>query len=119
MGEELAKGDRFFSGTGEFRQVAAERRFHVELAGFYQLHHGRCGGDHLGQRSRVEDGVLRHDLALRDDHPVAVGFLIDRAGPFHPEHRAGSAGVGDGLLDGVVDLRQEAGRKARLGSEGG
>ena len=50
--------------AAELRQVARNGRVHVQPPVLHQQHHGRRGGDHLGQRGDVVDGALGIHLVL-------------------------------------------------------
>ena len=63
--------------TGSLRRICALLE---------EPHDGGRGGDHFGERRGVEDRVERHWLAMRDQRPAAVGFLIDHV-PVVPDHQ--------------------------------
>ena len=77
VGEQLADGDVVFSVLRKLRQVLGDCVVEANLSQFHELHDGGGGGDHLGQRCEIEDGVQRHGLAFGLEGAAAVGLAVD------------------------------------------
>ena len=71
---------------------------------FDQEHDCRRGGDALGQRGKVEDGVRLHGTFLREERAKAVGPLQDDFLSFsHQDHSPRKNPVGNGLLECILN----------------
>ena len=91
----------------KFGQIFRHRIVQPDLPLLEQPHDGGRGGDHFGERRGVEDGVERHRLALRDQRPAAIGFLIDHLPVVPDQHyRARDQPIVDRALDLLVDSRR-------------
>src|SRR5205807_2057719 len=127
--EQLTNGDVGLAVKSEFGNVLGDRIVQANLAGFFESHDGCGGGNDLGERGDVEDGVDGHGLGLWLERAIAVGLAIDNF-PVVPnqQDRSGNLLRGDGLFDDRVDRLQagvvfwiwrEAGRcKAETSYEG-
>ena len=98
MRHQVADGDVAVSAL-KFGQVFRHWIIEADLALLEQPHDGGGGGDHFGERRSVEDGIKRHRLAMRDQRPAAIGFLIDHV-PVVPDqyHATGDEPVVDRAL---------------------
>ena len=85
----------------------------VELALLVELHDGRRGGEALGERGHVEDGVLGHSLGGRrpaveagfpGELAVAIGMLEDNASAVPNEEDGARETM---LRDSLVDQRRD------------
>ena len=78
----------------------------AEAALFEELHQGRSGGDHLGERGAVEDGVHGHGFDVGDQGALSVRLAIDYVSLVpNQEHGAGETVLLDGLFDHTIDGR--------------
>ncbi len=88
VGEQLTHRDHLFAAPGEVRQVPAHRSLQLQASPLHLLH-GQDGGEQLGQRGQVEDGVLGHrDPLGRRELPHPVGPPVVVRVPDGVAHRA-------------------------------
>jgi hypothetical protein len=100
----LLDGDVVLAVLGEVREVLADLVVEAQLAVLDEQHRGGAGGDRLGERGEVEDGVGRHRLARRFDLARAVRLAVkDLPVAHHQDDGAGGALVVDRGGDGGVD----------------
>uniref|UniRef100_E6QKK2 Uncharacterized protein n=1 Tax=mine drainage metagenome TaxID=410659 RepID=E6QKK2_9ZZZZ len=113
MGHQLADGDVLFAVAGKVWQVGGNGVVELDLAGVDELHHGGGGGDALGERSEIEDGIEGHWLAVGDgvglcagfERAVAEGLAVDDLAIVKDEDDgSGDGALGDGLLDDAVNI---------------
>src|SRR5439155_2431273 len=100
MRHQLAHRDLAFAVRAELGPVIRDRLFEPDFPLLDQLHHRRGGGDYLGQRCEVEDGVHPHRQRPRHDCPPPESPPIyDLALGADQDHCAGALAVLDRLLD--------------------
>ncbi len=97
--EQLKNRDRGLPTRGERRNEFRHRIAQPHASLLDQLHHARRGGHHLGERGQIEDRVLGHRLARRQNstlaeclavhHPIAVADQDDGARQLVPCDRGG------------------------------
>ena len=114
MGQELTDGDGFFPLVREFREVFGNRLVDPEFPGFMQFGDGRGGGDDLGERGHVVDGIEPGCLGTGKNGPVTKCFLVALPVPFHPENAPWCLARCDGLPDGLIDSNEFCRIEGRL-----
>lgn len=98
MAEQLQQGDA--AGGGELGEVAIDRIVEVEQAAFGELQH-RGGGEQLGAREQVIDGVGGGELTAAEVGEAERALPAQAGGVHQGDRAARDVGPGQGVLDGV------------------
>ena len=103
MGQQVADGDVFLAILSEFGNVFCHRIVQAYFTLLHQLHDGRGGGDHFGERCQIENSVGGHGLAAGLQRATAEGFAVDDLSVVpYQEHGTGHLVVVDGVEDDGV-----------------
>ena len=104
MSQQVADGDVVFAILGEFGNIFCHRIVEPDFTLLHQLHDGRGGGDHFGERCQVENSVGGHGLVAGLQRTIAEGFAVDHLSVVSDqEHGAGNLVIVDGVEDDGVE----------------
>ena len=105
--EEVAEGDVRLPVHAEVVKEARDAIVDLDLPLLHEQHEGGGGGERLGERGEVEDGVRLHRRARGLEAPAAEGGVVeDVARPRDQDHGAGERARGRRLLDLPPDARE-------------
>ena len=107
MRQQLPHRNVLFSVLRKLGQIFRHRIVQPHLALFHQLHHSRCGRNHLGQRRQIKNRIQRHRFAPRLQRPIPISLAVDHL-PVVTDHedRPGNLSLMNSLLDDGVHRAQ-------------
>ena len=105
MREQMAKRNVALAVDTEVMKKARQPIVEAHLGVAREHHHGDGGGERLGQRGEIEDGLEPHRRSLGQHRTKAEGALVGDIGArAHHQRRTGNRALFDRLRKGSFDL---------------